>query len=53
MRSLLRALEALINFAYSAKVTLDKDNVESIMMGASYLLLKEVMDACADYLVQR
>ncbi|XP_011297003.1 kelch-like protein 18 isoform X2 [Fopius arisanus] len=44
------ALEALINFAYSGKVTLNKDNVQSIMMGASFLQLNKVRDACADVL---
>lgn len=48
-----RALEALINFAYSGKVTLDKNNVQSIMIGASYLQLNKVRDACANYLLQR
>lgn len=47
------ALEALINFAYSGKVTLDKNNVQSIMIGASYLQLNKVRDACANYLLQR
>lgn len=48
-----RALEALVNFAYSGKVILDKNNVQSIMIGASYLQLNKVRDACANYLLQR
>lgn len=44
-------MEALINFAYSGKVTLNKDNVQSIMMGASFLQLTKVRDACADVLI--
>ncbi|KAJ8972679.1 hypothetical protein NQ317_001699 [Molorchus minor] len=47
------ALEALVNFAYSGKVILDKNNVQSIMIGASYLQLNKVRDACANYLLQR
>lgn len=47
------ALEALINFAYSGKVTLDPSNVQSIMIGASFLQLLKVRDACASYLLQR
>ncbi|XP_044758542.1 kelch-like protein 18 [Coccinella septempunctata] len=47
------ALEALINFAYSGKVTLDPSNVQSIMIGASFLQLSKVRDACANYLLQR
>lgn len=53
IKYLFRALEALINFAYSGKVTLDKNNVQSIMIGASYLQLNKVRDACANYLLQR
>lgn len=47
------AFEALINFAYSGKIIVDKDNVQSIMIGASYLQLNKVRDACANYLLQR
>lgn len=47
------ALEALINFAYSGRVILDKSNVQSIMIGASFLQLNIVRDACANYLLQR
>jgi kelch-like protein 18 len=46
------ALEALINFAYSGRVILDKNNVQSIMIGASFLQLNKVRDACANYLLQ-
>ncbi|XP_025831842.1 kelch-like protein 18, partial [Agrilus planipennis] len=47
------SLEALINFAYSGRIVLDKNNVQSIMLGASYLHLTKVRDACANYLLQR
>lgn len=47
------ALEALINFAYSGKVIINKTNVQSIMIGASFLQLNVVRDACADYLHRR
>lgn len=47
------ALEALINFAYSGKITLDKNNVQIIMMGASFLQLNKVRDACANFLLRR
>ncbi|XP_019870847.1 kelch-like protein 18 [Aethina tumida] len=47
------ALEALVNFAYTGRVILDKNNVQSIMIGASYLQLNKVRDACANYLLQR
>jgi kelch-like protein 18 len=47
------ALEALINFAYSGRVILDNDNVQSIMVGASFLQLNQVKDACAHFLKRR
>lgn len=48
-----RALEALLNFAYSGKLILHKNNVQSIMVGASFLQLHAVKDACANFLKQR
>ncbi|XP_044734997.1 kelch-like protein 18 [Chrysoperla carnea] len=47
------ALEALINFAYSGIVVLNKTNVQSIMVGAAFLQLEKVRDACANFLRQR
>ncbi|KAF2883825.1 hypothetical protein ILUMI_22356 [Ignelater luminosus] len=47
------SLEALINFAYSGRVLLDKNNVQSIMIGASFLQLNKVRDACATFLLKR
>nr|CAD7263904.1 unnamed protein product [Timema shepardi] len=48
-----RALEALINFAYSGRVIIDSDNVQSLMVGASFLQLHKVRDACAEFLNKR
>ncbi|KAJ9573753.1 hypothetical protein L9F63_008877 [Diploptera punctata] len=47
------ALEVLINFAYSGRVTLDTNNVQSVMVGASFLQLHKVRDACADFIKRR
>nr|CAD7460811.1 unnamed protein product [Timema tahoe] len=47
------ALEALINFAYSGRVIIDSDNVQSLMVGASFLQLHKVRDACAEFLNKR
>ncbi|XP_026466125.1 kelch-like protein 18 [Ctenocephalides felis] len=48
-----KALETLINFAYSGKVTISNRNVQSLMVGASFLQLTKVRDACADFLKMR
>lgn len=47
------ALEALINFAYNGRVVLDTENVQGVMVGASFLQLNQVKDACAHFLKQR
>ncbi|CAB3386730.1 Hypothetical predicted protein [Cloeon dipterum] len=46
-----RALEALVNFSYSGRVTIDNNNVQSLMIGASFLQLHKVRDACASFLM--
>ncbi|XP_058803935.1 kelch-like protein 18 [Phymastichus coffea] len=47
------ALEAFINYAYSGRIILTNDNVQSIMIGASFLGLLQVKNACADFLKSR
>lgn len=47
------AFEALVNFAYSGKVTISTSNVQSLMMTASFLQLSRVRDACAEFLMAR
>ena len=47
------AFEALINFAYSGKVSISTSNVQSLMMTASFLQLSRVRDACAEFLMAR
>ncbi len=46
-------MEALVNFAYSGRVSISTSNVQSLMMGASFLQLNRVRDACADFLTSR
>ncbi|XP_055538734.1 kelch-like protein 18 isoform X2 [Wyeomyia smithii] len=47
------ALESLINFAYSGVIKIDNQNVQGLMVGASFLQLNKVRDACADFLKSR
>lgn len=47
------ALEQLINFAYSGQIRIDTNNCQSIMIGASFLQLVKVRDACAQFLIQK
>ena len=44
------AAESLINFAYTGRVTISTSNVQNLMMGASFLQLSKVRDACAEFL---
>lgn len=47
------AMESLIQFAYSGKITIHPGNVNNLMIGAAYLQLNQVRDACADFYKQR
>jgi kelch-like protein 18 len=47
------ALEQLINYAYSGTIRIDTNNCQSIMIGASFLQLTKVRDACAEFLVRK
>lgn len=47
------ALEALVNFAYNGSVEIDSNNVQSLLIGASFLHLQSVKEACCDFLKKR
>lgn len=47
------ALEALVNFAYNGSVEIDSNNVQSLLVGASFLHLQSVKEACCDFLKKR
>ena len=47
------SMESLINFAYTGRVTISTSNVQNLMLGASFLQLTRVRDACADFLQTR
>ncbi|KTG05008.1 hypothetical protein cypCar_00014393 [Cyprinus carpio] len=47
------ALEALINFAYNGHIAIDQQNVQALLIGASFLQLQNVKDACCSFLQQR
>nr|XP_020633243.1 kelch-like protein 18 [Pogona vitticeps] len=47
------ALEALINFAYNGHLAIDQQNVQSLLMGASFLQLQNIKDACCSFLRER
>ncbi|XP_036286105.1 kelch-like protein 18 isoform X3 [Pipistrellus kuhlii] len=47
------ALEALINFAYNGHLAIDQQNVQSLLMGASFLQLQSIKDACCAFLQER
>lgn len=48
-----QALESLINFAYSGVVKIDNANVQGLMIGASFLQLTQVRDACANFMIAK
>lgn len=47
------ALEHLINYAYSGCIRIDINNCQSLMIGASFLQLNKVRDACAEFLIRK
>uniref|UniRef100_A0A4W4G7U8 BTB domain-containing protein n=1 Tax=Electrophorus electricus TaxID=8005 RepID=A0A4W4G7U8_ELEEL len=47
------ALEALINFAYNGHIAIDQQNVQGLLIGASFLQLQNVKDACCSFLQER
>ncbi|XP_042202816.1 kelch-like protein 18 [Callorhinchus milii] len=47
------ALEALINFAYNGRLAIDQGNVQALLIGASFLQLQNVKDACCTFLRER
>jgi kelch-like protein 18 len=47
------ALEQLINYAYSGSIRIDTNNCQSIMIGASFLQLTTVRNACAEFLMRK
>ena len=51
--SVFRAVEALVNYAYNGRVQLDINNVQSILVGANFLQLGVVKEACCEFLKNR
>jgi len=47
------ALESLVNYAYNGKVQIDSDNVQTLLVAASFLHLQAVKEACCDFLKKR
>eukprot|EP00096_Caligus_rogercresseyi_P010549 TRINITY_DN3897_c0_g1_i2.p1 TRINITY_DN3897_c0_g1~~TRINITY_DN3897_c0_g1_i2.p1 ORF type:complete len:601 (-),score=186.52 TRINITY_DN3897_c0_g1_i2:1052-2854(-) len=47
------ALETLINFAYTGKISISGSNVQNLIIGASFFQLARVKDACEEFLMTR
>jgi len=47
------AFESLIKYAYTGNVLITPNNVQSLLLGASFLQLHQVRSACCDYLQSR
>lgn len=45
-----KAMEHLIDFAYTASIRIDEGNVQTILPAACLLQLKEIQDACCEFL---
>ncbi|XP_072020805.1 kelch-like protein 18 isoform X2 [Amphiura filiformis] len=47
------AMEYLVNFAYSGRVALDIHNVQALLVGANFLQLQSIKEACCEFLKDR
>lgn len=47
------ALENLLNFAYTGKIRIDTSNVENLLIGANFLQITSVKEACATFMQKR
>ncbi|XP_046329513.2 kelch-like protein 18 [Haliotis rufescens] len=47
------ALESLVNYAYNGRVEINLNNVQSLLIAASFLHLQSVKEACCDFLKDR
>lgn len=48
-----KALESLILFAYTSKVDITTENVQSLLVTAKFLKLDEISDSCTEFLSER
>ncbi|XP_070536116.1 kelch-like protein 18 [Ptychodera flava] len=46
-------LEAFVNYAYNGRVEMDVNNVQSLLIGASFLQLQVIKEACCEFLKER
>lgn len=47
------SVEAVINFAYSGKVTISTGNVQNLLTAAAFFQLTQVRNACAEFLLTK
>ncbi|XP_076455943.1 kelch-like protein 18 [Babylonia areolata] len=47
------ALEAMVNFAYTGSVAIDRYNAQSLLIAASFLNLRHVREACCNFFKDR
>ena len=48
-----REMQLIINFIYTSQLTIDKDNVQSLLQASTYLCIVELKEICSDFLKQR
>jgi kelch-like protein 18 len=47
------ALEQFINYSYNGKITITNENVQSILIGANFFHLKNIKNACCEFIKKR
>ncbi|KAF8358597.1 hypothetical protein PRIPAC_93592 [Pristionchus pacificus] len=49
----LATLEILLDYAYNGCLTISTDNVQDLMLGASFLRIESVLDECSEFIKRR
>ena len=47
------SVEAVVNYLYTGKITLDDENLEAVMKLSSYLLITKLQQFCVKYMLER
>lgn len=47
------ALEQFINYSYNGKITINNENVQSLLIGANFFHLKTIKNACCEFVKKR
>lgn len=47
------ALEQFINYSYNGMITINNENVQALLIGANFFHLKNIKNACCEFVKKR